>query len=306
MPSFHEPVLGEESVSFLITDRSGVYVDGTLGGGGHSERILRMLDSGSTLVGIDRDIDAVSFAEKRFKGHSSDIILIQGCFSAMAALLGQHDVSQVDGILLDLGVSSFQIDTASRGFSYLADAPLDMRMDQSGGKTAADLLNSMEEQELARIFYEYGEERLSRRIAKRIVERRRQSAVERTGDLADIVRSLTPYKGRVKVFSRVWQALRLIVNSELDDLKKGLESAYTLLKPGGRMVVISYESLMDRMVKRFFKGYAPDYRKGVDDLGERLYAFDILTKKVVRPSSEEMEANPRSKSALMRAASKQR
>jgi len=304
VPFFHEPVLWKESVSFFITDKSGVYVDATLGGGGHSELFLKELNSDAVLIGIDRDKQATEHAEKRFKGFSGKFIAVNGRFSEISEILSSYDIEEINGLFLDLGISSHQLDTAERGFSYLSDSPLDLRMDRSDSITAEDIVNSYSEHELADIFYNYGEERLSRRIAKRIVERRTVSRIKTSEELAEIIRSLTPYKGRVKVMSRIWQALRFEVNNELNDLRKGLEDVYTLLKPGARVVVISYESLMDRMVKRYFKGFDPDFRRGSQYEGEKKYNFRILTKKVVRPDELEIKKNPRAKSALLRAAEK--
>ncbi|RKY79062.1 hypothetical protein DRQ07_06855 [candidate division KSB1 bacterium] len=304
VPFFHEPVLWKESVSFFITDKSGVYVDATLGGGGHSKLFLNELNSDAVLIGIDRDKQATEHAKKRFKGFSGKFIAVNGRFSEISEILSSYDIEEINGLFLDLGISSHQLDTAERGFSYLSDSPLDLRMDRSDGITAEDIVNSYSEHELADIFYNYGEERLSRRIAKRIVERRTVSRIKTSKELAEIIRSLTPYKGRVKVMSRIWQALRFEVNNELNDLRKGLEDVYTLLKPGARVVVISYESLMDRMVKRYFKGVDPDFRRGSQYMGEKKYDFQILTKKVVRPDESEIKKNPRAKSALLRAAEK--
>ncbi|MCD6115992.1 16S rRNA (cytosine(1402)-N(4))-methyltransferase RsmH [bacterium] len=302
--SFHNPVMGKESVSFLLTDLSGIYVDSTLGGGGHAELFLSKTGSNAKFIGIDRDREAVKFAGKRLEGFGKKFTAVKGRFSEIDYILSDLKISTVDGIFLDLGISSYQIDTHERGFSYLAGGPLDMRMDAEQDERSSDIINSFSEKDLADLFYVLGEERLSRRIARKVVEQRKKHAITTSEDLAEIVRSVTPYKGRVKVLSRIWQALRFAVNDELSDLQKGLEKSYLFLRPGGRIVVISYESLMDRMVKRFFKGYSPDFHRDKENLGERKYLFKILTKKVVRPSIEEMEKNSRARSALLRAAEK--
>jgi len=302
---FHEPVMGEESASFLLTDLSGIYVDATLGGGGHAELFLRRMGSNARLIGIDRDKEAIEFAKKRLEGFGKKFIAVKGRFSEIDCILSDLKISTVDGIFLDLGISSYQIDTHKRGFSYLGGGPLDMRMDTEQEERGSDILNSYSEKELADLFYVYGEERLARRIAKKVVDRRRKRDIDSAEDLVDIIRSVTPYKGRVKVFSRIWQALRFAVNDELTDLQKGLQNSYSLLRPRGRMVVISYESLMDRMVKRFFKGYFPDFHRDWENPGEKIFFFNILTKKVVRPAGQETERNVRARSALLRAAEKE-
>jgi len=288
----HCPVLVREALDLLVTRTDGVYVDGTVGAGGHSEEILKRLGAGGRLLGIDRDSDILEKARERLGGDAR-VVLHHGTFEDIETALRIAGVPHVDGILVDLGVSSLQLDRAERGFSFSKDAPLDMRMDPSGGETAADYLADVSEKELERILKEYGEERFARRIARMISEARRKHPVETTAELAGIVSRAVPRgASRIHPATRTFQALRIAVNGELDRLDRFLERAPAALAPGGRLAVISYHSLEDRRVKRAFVE------------AERLGILRRLTKKPVTPSEEEIFDNPRSRSAKLRAAEK--
>ena len=253
----HVPIMVNEVMDLLLPARGGVFVDGTLGGGGHSESILKALPASGRLIGIDRDETALKAASERLAPFSDRFTAVHGNFFHMRSLLLQRGVGKVDGILLDLGVSSYQLDEPSRGFSYKAEAPLDMRMDQSAALTAADVVNGYAERELIRIFRDYGEERFSPQIARRIVEKRAQKPIETTTELAELIAGAIPAKFRFKEQQhparRCFQAIRIEVNGELQGLREAIEDGIDLLNPGGRMVVLTFHSLEDRIVKTAFK-----------------------------------------------------
>jgi len=297
---FHTPVLVEEVVEYLITNAKGIYVDCTVGGGGHAEAVLYNLKKQATYYAIDRDKEALSYARERLHKFSDQIVFIQGEFGNIDSILKKEGVSYVDGVLMDLGVSSYQIDTPERGFSYRHSGPLDMRMDRTQKMTAEYIVNNYSEPKLADIFYYYGEERNSRRIAEVIIKRRKKSPIRTTTDLAGIIRENTSRKYQVKVLSRIWQSLRAEVNTEYDQLKNALSKIYPFLKEGARIVVISWESLSDRMVKRYFKGQSLQFSRNSEVTHDTGFNFNILTKKVIKPSQEEIRQNPRAKSAKMR------
>lgn len=298
----HTPVLLEETVSGLNIKPNGIYVDGTAGGGGHSAEILKRLDSGR-LVSIDRDPDAVRAVRQRFKDNENSII-IKGNFSDMKELLEDRGIRSVDGVLLDVGVSSYQLDSPRRGFSFHEDAPLDMRMSQSG-VTAADLVNSLPQKELARIIYTYGEEKYADSISKAIVRERETQPVTTTLRLAQLVKSSVPEKYRRSGHParKTFQALRIEVNGELSALKKGIEEAFELLAAGGRLAVITFHSLEDRIVKQtmanWFQGCTcpPDFPVCV--CGKKPQAKAITHKPVVA-TAQELQENPRARSAKLR------
>ncbi|MDE6746491.1 MAG: 16S rRNA (cytosine(1402)-N(4))-methyltransferase RsmH, partial [Oscillospiraceae bacterium] len=250
---YHLPVLLEEVLAGLDIKPDGVYIDGTCGGGGHSDQIAKRL-SGGTLVGIDRDPDAVKAASERLAPYGFKVA--RGNYSDITDIARENGISAADGILLDLGVSSHQLDTEERGFSYHGNAPLDMRMSQEG-QTAADLVNTLAEEELSRILFEYGEEKFSRRIAGEIVRRRAVKPIETTGELADIVGSSVPakFKRDKNPCRKTFQALRIAVNCEFEHLDRGLDEAFELLKTGGRLCVITFHSLEDRIVKQRFASF---------------------------------------------------
>ena len=302
MSFHHVSVLLKESVDGLNIKENGIYVDGTAGGGGHSAEILSRLTTGS-LYSIDQDPDAVQTVTERFKGDSRSRI-IQGNFGDMLALLHREGVEKVDGVLLDLGVSSHQLDEGSRGFSYHEDAPLDMRMSQSG-ESAADLVNSLSIGELSRILSLYGEEKHAFSIAKGIVRYREEKPIETTLELAEIVRENVPQKTRREGHParKTFQAIRIAVNHELDVLESGLEGAFELLGKGGRLSVITFHSLEDRIVKQFMRDKAQgctcpkDFPVCVCGNKPKV---KIITRKPIVPSDEELANNARARSAKLR------
>ena len=314
---YHEPVLAGEVVSLLVT-RPGIYVDGTLGGGGHSDLILRELSSSagagdSLLVGIDQDSHALEAAAIKLAEYRSKSVLVRGNFSMVRDIVkevqeGAGHGMPVMGILLDLGVSSFQIDTPERGFSYLRDGPLDMRMDPDGPLTAADIVNGYDERDLSRLFLRYGEEPLGGRIARAIVATRDVKRIMTTGELADIVKQACPRKDlQIRTLSRIYQALRIEVNDELGVLHKALEDGFSVLSPGGRMAVISYHSLEDRIVKRYFVAQAAaDWGPKGLAIKDPLHpaSAHLVIKKPVLAEAGEISRNPRSRSARLRVVEK--
>jgi 16S rRNA (cytosine1402-N4)-methyltransferase len=277
-----------EVVEMLNLKQSGVYVDATVGLGGHSEEILKRIGSGGRLIGIDRDDEALRIAGSRLR--EERLILKRGSFSDMENILSLDGISEVDGILFDLGVSMLQLKDAGRGFSFASDARLDMRMEVTQKLSAWDVVNRYPEKEIDRILWEFGEERLSRKIAKAIMRRRSKDPIDTCSDLSSIVQDVYGGRGRTHPATRTFQALRIAVNRELDQLREGLEASARLLKKGGRLCVITYHSLEDRIVKHFIAGSA---RNGL---------FRIITKKPVAPSAEETRTNPSSRSAKLRAA----
>jgi 16S rRNA (cytosine1402-N4)-methyltransferase len=300
--NYHNPVLVSETIAYLVTDPAGVYLDCTIGGGGHSEALLKQLNQGK-IIGIDRDPEAIRFCAERFRGYDQQVQLFQGAFGGMGQFLKLAGETAVDGILLDLGVSSHQIDTPSRGFSYLQDGPLDMRMNPSESYSAREILNTWDEADLADLFFYYGEERYSRQIARLIVMKRDREPLNTTLDFADLIRSRVHGSKVNKTLARLFQALRIQVNDELEQLKSGLQSGADLLRVGGHMVVLSYHSLEDRLVKRFFRGEEMSIRKdSVEPTGMK--RFKMLHKKVVRAGDEDIRRNPRSRAVRLRAAEK--
>ncbi|MBR5708294.1 MAG: 16S rRNA (cytosine(1402)-N(4))-methyltransferase RsmH [Oscillospiraceae bacterium] len=302
----HRPVLLDECVEALNVKPGGVYVDGTLGGGGHSEAICRRL-RGGRLIGIDRDETALAAASERLSGFEC-FTPVRGNFRDVAAILAGLGINKIDGMLLDLGVSSPQLDEASRGFSYMADAPLDMRMDASSGATAADLIAGADEEELARIFFEYGEERYSRRIAAAIVRKRAEAPIETTGELVEIIKGAMPaaaLREKQHPAKRVFQALRIAVNDELGALEELLDTAPDLLAPGGRLVIISFHSLEDRLVKNAIRKRErgctcpPDLPVCVCGFVQTLRS---VGRQPVTAGEAELKINPRARSAKLRVA----
>lgn len=306
--SYHQPVMVAGVLRFLACRPGGVYVDGTVGGGGHAAAILEATAPDGRLIGIDLDDEALAEAEERLKNFGTRKVLRKGNFADMKIILSDLGVEKVDGILLDLGVSSHQLDTAERGFSFTADAPLDMRMDRTQGVTAADLVNRLSEQELRKLIRDYGEDVMAGRIAKAVVARRRKAPIMTTRELAGIVSSAVPISmryGRINPATRTFQALRIAVNDELTNLHRAIRSSTELLKEGGRVVIISFHSLEDRMVKTFFRSWEkgclcpPDFPRCTCGGEARLR---VLTRKPVVPDEAEVTANPRARSAKLRAA----
>lgn len=297
----HVPVLLDETIAGLDIKPDGIYIDGTCGGGGHSLEIAKRL-TGGRLLGIDRDPDAVAAATERLSGYNAKVV--HGNYSDIKSIAEAEGISSADGILLDLGVSSHQLDTAERGFSYHGDAPLDMRMSQEG-RTAADLVNSLPQSELSRIMFQYGEEKFSRRIAESIVKRRAEKPIETTSQLAEIIGEAVPakFKRDKNPCKKVFQAFRIAVNSEFDHLDKGLDEAFGLLKKGGRLCVITFHSLEDRIVKRKFASFCqgcicpPDFPQCVCG---RVPEGRLINRKPIEASPEELAVNNRSRSAKLR------
>ncbi len=298
--TYHKPVLLNEAIRFLVTDPDGIYVDGTLGGGGHSALLMEELSEKGRLYGIDQDDDAIRHASERFAGESR-ITLIRGNFGYMDVLLPKEVSGRLQGILLDLGVSSHQIDEPERGFSFQKDGPLDMRMGELQDTTAAKIVNEYEYEQLRDLFFEYGEERESARIARAIM---RDRPLETTGELRDTVASAVPERFLNKSLARIFQALRIAVNSELNMLKRVLEKGTDMLCEDGRFVVITYHSLEDRLCKNYFR-YGNFEGKPVKDFyGNAISPLSPLNRKVVTAPDSEVAVNPRARSAKLRAAEK--
>lgn len=299
----HEPVLRSEVLEWLRVSPGGVWVDGTAGGGGHGEAILEASSPTGLLWACDRDGDAVAAASARLARFGDRVRWRRMNFAELADWVPR---GQADGVLLDLGVSSHQLDTAERGFSFQQDGPLDMRMDRRAPLTAAAVVNDWPEAELARVLWEYGDEPAARRIARAVVEERRVRRMETTGQLAGLVERVVPRAGqRTHPATRTFQALRLVVNQELELLPGALAGAASLLKPGGRLAVITFHSGEDRLVKDFMRGEARDYDVpgGVDIpllRVPRAPRARVLTRRPVEPSEAEVAANPRSRSARLR------
>ena len=299
---FHEPVLCAEAVWQLVRDPEGTYVDGTTGGGGHAGKICGVLRGQGRLICIDADADALAFAGERLRGNRERISFVQANFGTLRDTVASLGVTRMHGLLLDLGVSSYQLDEVSRGFSFRGDAPLDMRFDMRSGQNALGVPNGLDEAGLERILREYGEEFAARRIARAVIARR---PVTTTRELADAVESAVGGRFLTKSLARVFQAVRIAVNHELENLHRALEQGRDLLVPGGRLVVIAYHSLEDRIVKEFFKANAarviPSGHPLVPDT-ERTPSLTIITRKPVVPSDDEQRNNPRARSARMRVA----
>jgi len=296
----HVPVLLNESVEQLVTDPSGIYVDGTLGGGGHAMEILSQLNENGQLIGIDQDDEALEAARARI-GNDSRFSSIKGNFGYLSRLLPPEIHGEVSGILLDLGVSTHQISQGERGFSFQEDGPLDMRMSNLRGVTAHQVVNEYSYEDLRDIIFHYGEERLSRQIARKIIEER---PVETTGELRKIIEAVVHGPHQIKSVARVFQGIRIEVNRELDMLREVLEQSLEILKIGGRIVAISYHSLEDRIVKRFFKAGNHQGKIEKDFYGHELTPIQSLSNGIIRPSEEEIERNSAARSAKMRVAEK--
>lgn len=305
MSQSHIPVMIKEVIEGLALKDDGVYVDGTFGRGGYTRAILAAAKT--RVFGIDRDPEAIASGQGLVNEFKPRLTLLHGPFGVMDILLAGEQTPHVDGVTLDLGVSSPQIDSAERGFSFKNDGPLDMRMGQSG-PTAADIVNHMEESDLADIIYQYGEERFSRRVAKRIVEARSTERITRTKQLADIVRGAVPRSADgIDPATRTFQALRIHVNDEMNELRRGLEAAEQLLKPHGRLAVVSFHSLEDRMVKEFLRRRSTEHlgvsrHMPANDRGAPAPTFNLIARKPQTPSPEESRDNPRARSAKLRVA----
>lgn len=303
MEFVHIPVLLDQCIEGLNINPDGIYIDCTAGGGGHSSAIAARLSEKGRLYSLDRDPDAVKAASARLAEFPNARVIHRN-YSELDAVLAELEIEAVDGILMDLGVSSYQLDEESRGFSYHADAPLDMRMSQTG-MSAADIVNTFSEQEIAKIIFEYGEEKFSRKIAANIVKSREIAPIETTLQLADLIRESVPQKARREKnpCKKTFQAIRIAVNGEFDHLSEGLNKAFAALKPGGRLAVITFHSLEDRIVKQRFAGWCkgcicpPDFPQCV--CGRKPQGI-LVNRKPLEADSKELENNNRSRSAKLR------
>lgn len=298
--TYHVPVLLNESIEGLNLREGGVYVDVTFGGGGHSREIVSRLADGAHLYGFDQDADA----EQNAKGLGEKFTFVRSNFRYLHNWMRYYGEDHIDGLLADLGVSSHHFDDAQRGFSFRFDAPLDMRMNKRAGRTAADLLNTMDEAALADVFYNYGELRQARRIAALVVKARAQKPIATTSDFLSVVEPMFRREHEKKDMARLFQALRIEVNHEMDALKEMLAAATRLLAPGGRLSVITYHSLEDRLVKNFMKSGNAEGKVVQDFFGRVETPFRMVTGKVITASEEELQRNPRSRSAKLRIAEK--
>lgn len=302
----HKSVLLEETIDSLAIKPDGIYVDGTLGGGGHAFEVCRRLGDKGRLVGIDQDADAIGAASERLAQFQDKVTVVRSNYENIAAVLADLGIEKVDGIYLDLGVSSYQLDTVERGFTYREDAPLDMRMDQRNSQTAADIVNTYSEMDLYRIIRDYGEDRFAKNIAKHIVRVRQEKPFETTGELIEVIKAAIPAKVRATgghPAKRTFQALRIELNHELDVLNKSIDTMIELLNPGGRLSIITFHSLEDRIVKSRFRtnenpcicppGF-PVCMCGKESRGI------VVTRKPIVPTNEEIEANKRAKSSKLR------
>lgn len=302
----HKSVLLKETIDNLNVRPGGIYVDGTLGGGGHSFEILKRLGGNGKLIGIDRDSDAINAAAERLKEFGSAAIIVRDNYSNMADVVKSLGINGVDGIVLDLGVSSYQLDTVSRGFTYKADAPLDMRMDDRQKLTAQDIVNDYSENEIYRIIRDYGEDKFAKNIAKHIVNARKNERITTTGQLSDIIKAAIPARVRMAgghPAKKTFQAIRIELNSELDVLTKSIDTMIDLLNDKGRICIITFHSLEDRIVKNGFKRNEnpctcpPDFPVCV--CGKKAKG-KIITRKPIVPSEQELNQNKRAKSSKLR------
>ena len=297
--TYHVPVLLNESIDGMNLKSGGIYVDVTFGGGGHSKEILRRSDESIRLFSLDQDEDA-----ERNIVNDERFTFIRSNFRYLHNFLRYHNVEKVDGILADLGVSSHHFDDSERGFSFRFDGLLDMRMNKRAGKTAADIINTYDEEKLADLFYLYGELKNSRKLASTIVKARNQKSISTIGDFLDVIKPLFGREREKKELAKVFQAIRIEVNQEMEALKEMLYAATEALKPGGRLVVITYHSLEDRMVKNIMKTGNIEGKSVQDFFGNTQTPFKIVNNKVITASQEELERNPRSRSAKLRIAEK--
>ena len=302
----HTPVLLNESIENLVTNQSGLYFEGTIGFGGHSEVILSHLNEKARYIGTDKDINAYEHCKNKFKDDKR-VELFNASFTNILDVSNIAFIEKYDGIFVDLGVSSFQLDNKESGFTFREDVKLDLRMDKSQGKPASFYLNVVKEKELMDIFFKYGEEKNSKKIAKAICSYRLDNKIETTGQLKSIIAEFTPERFLTKTLSRIFQALRIFVNNELDELEEFLEKAVSILNKNGRLVVITFHSLEDRIVKNFFKEKTrtcvcpPEYPVCVCNTKPEL---QIITRKPIAPSNDEIKNNKRSRSAKLRVAEK--
>jgi 16S rRNA (cytosine1402-N4)-methyltransferase len=303
----HMPVMFAETLQQLAIKIDGIYIDCTFGRGGHSRGILEALGESGKLLALDRDLQAINSTEAKEMQRDARFTLLQSRFSNLEEIVVQQGwAGLVDGILMDIGVSSPQLDDAERGFSFLRDGPLDMRMDAISDQSAEQWLATVKEKDLVKVLFEYGEERFARRIAKAVVEQREQNPISTTRQLVALIEKAVPFKDKHKhPATRSFQAIRIAINHELDELKQGLEQAVSVVKPGGRLVVISFHSLEDRIVKRFFRNESRP-RQDVGKMPIREVDIDQgclkIVGKALRAKTQEIDTNPRARSAIMRVA----
>jgi len=301
----HRPVLLEKVMELLVWKVEGLYIDCTVGEGGHSEGILKLLSPGGRLIGLEKDREVLAVAEERLKSFSGRRELLVADFRQLPEILRAKKIAQVDGILVDLGLSSYQLASPHRGFSFMVDSPLDMRFDTSSGETAEELINRCSQGELAKIIHQFGEERWANRIARAIVQYRQKKKISRTSELREIIMKVVPTSPpyRIHPATRTFQALRIAVNRELEELREFILNSAPLLAKGGRFVILSYHSLEDRIVKEAFRRLSgrcicppslPECHCGAKKI------LKLLTPKPIRPSPEEIEENPRCRSARLR------
>jgi 16S rRNA (cytosine1402-N4)-methyltransferase len=309
MDNFHKPVLLAEALHYLDLSSGSKIVDCTIGGAGHAVEVMKILGNKGTLLGLDLDDEALNVAKEVLAPFSQQIILIKGNFKDLDSILKEHEIGLVDGIFFDLGISSHQIDKAERGFSFQKDGPLDMRMDNRQALKASDVINQYKREEIEKILKDFGEERYAKKISRKIVERRDKKRLRTTKELEEVIRGIISgsKKEKINPATRTFQAIRIEVNKELKNLKEGLNEAIECIRKGGRIVVISYHSIEDRIVKETFKRAEkgcvcpPDFPKCVCN---KVSLVKVITKKPVRPSVDEVKENPRARSAKLRAVEK--
>lgn len=310
MEFYHVPVMLKKAVDNLVLKKDGIYIDGTVGGAGHSREILERLSTAGRLIGIDRDINALQAAEKNLKDFEDRVRLFHSNFSDIKTLLKEKGLSSVDGVLLDLGVSSHQLDEAGRGFSYMNDAPLDMRMDNSSALTASFIVNNYSESELRKVIQDYGEERWASRIAKFVIKERETKTISTTFDLVEIIKKAIPASARrdgPHPAKRTFQAIRIAVNSELTEVERAIPDIIDILRPGGRVCIITFHSLEDRIVKESFRRMANPCTCPSDFpicICNNIPQISIITRKPILPDEDEIKNNPRARSAKLRVAEK--
>ncbi len=304
-PAFHTPVLGPETAARVVWDPQGIYVDATVGGGGHAEHLLERMGDAGRLIGIDRDPEAVRAATVRLRRFGNRAEVVQAPFWNLRLILNDLRISRIAGVLFDLGLSSYQIDRPERGFSYRQDGPLDMRMSPDAPRSAREIINTYSQGALARIFKLYGEERASARIARAICQRRNQKRFEQTSELADLIADVVRGPHLQKTLARIFQAVRIEVNEELVHLQEALEGAIETLRPAGRIAVLSYHSLEDRTVKQVFRdavrGCICPPNLPACGCG-RMKTLKLLTSRGIRAGDAEKQQNPRARSATLRVA----
>jgi 16S rRNA (cytosine1402-N4)-methyltransferase len=291
-PWIHQSVLLNESVDLLLTDLDGIYVDGTLGAAGHSIEILKKLSPKGRLVGLDWDPEMLGLASKRLEPYAGRYTLLESNFRDIETALDKAGIKEIDGVLLDLGISSHHYDELERGFSFQKDSPLDMRLSPSNSLTAEAIVNQWPVEQITHLLREYGEERFAYKIARAIVDRRAKGPIKTTGELRSVIEASAPRVGRIHPATRTFMALRIAVNRELENLTRGMESAAARLKKGGRLVVITFHSGEDRIVKSLFNDFV------------NAGGFEHATRSAVEPEADEIERNPRSRSAQLRAVTK--